>query len=108
MTDHNHDHAERVESLTLRLRLAHDAGDRNALTEALGAAVRCPGCVGDLVLILLDMSGRLDFVDRILLNDRLCDLHPPDEIDAAGVAALFEELSVSDELELFGLDGLPD
>jgi hypothetical protein len=109
MTDHNHDHAERVESLILRLRLAHDVHDRHALAKALGAAVfGCPGCAGDVILMLLDGAPRLDFIDRAMATDRLCDLHPA-AIDPAGVAELFQQLSVADELELFGTtEGFPD
>jgi hypothetical protein len=109
MSDHN-DHFEIVEDLHLRLRATHDAGDRFALRKALHDAVfgRCPGCLGDLLLMLLGGLPRLDFVDRSYLFDRLCDLHPAN-IDAVAVKELFAQLNVADELDLFGMEeGFPD
>jgi hypothetical protein len=106
MSDH-HDHFEIVEDLHLRLRATHDAGDRFALRKALHDAVfgRCPGCLGDLLLMLLGGLPRLDFVDRSYLFDRLCHLHPAN-IDEDAVAELFTALSVDNEVEAFspGID----
>jgi hypothetical protein len=99
MTDHNH--ADRVESLHLRLRVAHDAGDKHALTKALGDTVfGCVVCAGDVLLTLLGLLRPLDSIDRSYMNDRLCELHPA-EIDQAGIAALFAALSVDNEVEAF-------
>jgi hypothetical protein len=110
MTDHTHDHFEIVEDWHLRMRVAHDAGDTHALKRVLDDAVssRCRGCLGDLILMLLGGLPRLDYVDRSYAYERLCELHFPN-IDQDATKALFKELHVTDELDLFGMEeGFPD
>jgi hypothetical protein len=69
---------------------------------------RCPGCLGEILVGLLQGLPRLNWVDRSYVFERLADLNPPD-IDPAATKELFTLLSVSNELEIFGMEeGFPD
>jgi hypothetical protein len=109
------DHAEALgcEALGLRIAVARQNDDANALAKALiEFQSMCPGCATSVVLTLSSMltasvnasAHRRDW--RIFANERLAQLLPGPYSDT--VAGFCDEVGVRDEVDFFGLDGLPD
>jgi hypothetical protein len=99
---------EYAEIQALRLALAYDDGNLDALAQALVDVVDgCRACAAGCIVALLAMLSRRvnrDTFDRelttIMWMERLAQLLPGE--NAADVADLCAQLNISDEVEFFG------
>jgi hypothetical protein len=99
------------EILGLRLALAFNGGDREQVAAALIEVLNgCAACGADAVLVVLGMlSARVDasvYRREILVAvmGRLAELLPPID-NSAGLAEMYAQLGVKDQVDLFDDDG---